>query len=223
MKIILHADDLGMSEAVNDAVAEALDRGWCTSVSLMANGPAFAHALGLLRARPDVDLGIHLNWSEGPSLTGGPPLDEGRAQVARALDAGLALSHLDSHQHLHWQPRYFTAFTELIQEFHIPCARGMGRFRPGVAPLRAALQRARAARFHRRLSAVARTTDAFAPVHTFQAVMGRLPASIRSFELMLHPGNPHSPRYAEELAWVAEGGLDALPYKVERISWRALV
>lgn len=222
MKIILHADDLGMSEAVNDAVAEALDRGWCTSVSLMCNGPAFAHAVGLLRARPGVDLGIHLNWSEGPPLTGAGPLDEGRAQVQRALEAGLRLSHLDSHQHLHWQPRYFEAFTALIREFQIPCARGMGRFRPGVDPVRRALQRARAARFHHRLSAVARTTDAFAPVRTFQAVMGRLPASIQSFELMLHPGNPHHAHYADELRWVAEGGLEALDQPVERISWSAL-
>ena len=226
MKIILHADDLGMSEAVNDAIVEALGRGWVTSASVMANGPAFEHAARALRALGEVDLGVHLNWTEGAPLTELVGVDalyrEGRAQIQRALGAGLRLSHLDSHQHLHWQPAMFEVFVRLLAEFRVPCARGMGPWRPDADPVRRALQRARAARFRRALRRVARTTDAFAPVRTFQAVMGQLPASIRSIELMLHPGNPHSPSYAEELGWVAQGGLDALSPPVERISWSAL-
>ena len=226
MKIILHADDLGLSEAVNDAIVEALARGWATSASLMANGPAFGHAVRSLKGLGEVDLGVHLNWSEGAPLTdmrgAEPHYREGRAQIQRALDAGLALSHLDSHQHLHWQPALFPVFARLLAEFRVPCARGMGRWRPDADPVRQALQWARATRFRRRVRGVARTTDAFAPVRTFQAVMQRIPASIQSIELMLHPGNPHSPTYAEELDWVARGGLDALPQPFIRSSWRAL-
>jgi predicted glycoside hydrolase/deacetylase ChbG (UPF0249 family) len=90
-RIVLHADDLGMSRAVTEGIFEAFRHGPLTSTSLLANAPDAARALAdwpeLLRqqragdlpsaplrrklddpARP-FDLGIHLNLTEGRPLT----------------------------------------------------------------------------------------------------------------------------------------------------------
>jgi hopanoid biosynthesis associated protein HpnK len=59
-RVIINADDLGLCEAVNLGIAEAHDRGPVTSTSLMPTGEAFDHAVALARARPALDLGLHL-------------------------------------------------------------------------------------------------------------------------------------------------------------------
>jgi len=67
-RLIANADDLGLCAAVNEGIAEAFDRGIVTSASLLATGEAVDHALALAKARPALDLGIHL------ALTGTQPL-----------------------------------------------------------------------------------------------------------------------------------------------------
>lgn len=58
--LIVNADDLGLSSSVNRAILAAHERGIVTSTSLMANGPAFLEAAALARARPTLDVGVHL-------------------------------------------------------------------------------------------------------------------------------------------------------------------
>ncbi len=43
-----------------------------------------------------------------------------KAQIEKARQAGLQLSHLDSHRHVHMIPIIFKAFMELCQEYNIP-------------------------------------------------------------------------------------------------------
>jgi chitin disaccharide deacetylase len=64
--LIVNADDLGWSEGVNRGIAEAHRKGLVTSTSLLANGLAFASALKVARANPELGVGVHLNLSEGP-------------------------------------------------------------------------------------------------------------------------------------------------------------
>lgn len=45
---------------------------------------------------------------------------EVRAQIEKALAAGIKLTHLDSHRHVHMIPGIFKAFLELQQEYKIP-------------------------------------------------------------------------------------------------------
>ena len=59
--LIVNADDFGLCEAVNRGIAQAHDRGIVTSASLLAAGDALEHAVHLARARPGLDLGIHLS------------------------------------------------------------------------------------------------------------------------------------------------------------------
>jgi predicted glycoside hydrolase/deacetylase ChbG (UPF0249 family) len=68
-KFILNADDFGMSNAFNKAVVEGYNKGFLTSASICANGPAFDSAvLEIIPECPDLGIGVHLNIIEGKSL-----------------------------------------------------------------------------------------------------------------------------------------------------------
>lgn len=91
-RLVLHADDFGMSRAVNRGILEGFSWGLLTSTSILANGPAFAEALRdwkdlvarherselpstgarsrLGDSSQPFDLGVHLNLTQGAPLTG---------------------------------------------------------------------------------------------------------------------------------------------------------
>ena len=64
MKIIVYADDLGMSEEVNEAIFEGMRRGVITSATMLANGPAVSSAAQKLHHFPTCSFGVHLNLTE---------------------------------------------------------------------------------------------------------------------------------------------------------------
>jgi hopanoid biosynthesis associated protein HpnK len=64
-RLIVNADDFGLRREIDLGVAEAFDRGIVTSASLVAAGESFEHAVALARARPALDLGVHLVLTEG--------------------------------------------------------------------------------------------------------------------------------------------------------------
>ncbi len=54
------------------------------------------------------------------------PIDverELRAQCEKALEAGLSLTHLDSHEHIHMWPPIFKLTLRLAKEYRVPCIR----------------------------------------------------------------------------------------------------
>lgn len=67
-RLIVHADDFGISEAVNLGIVRAHREGIVTSTSLMANGRAFEHAVELVKENPTLDVGIHLTLTEEQAL-----------------------------------------------------------------------------------------------------------------------------------------------------------
>ena len=68
-KLIVHADDFGLSEQVNEGIVEAHCKGIVTSTSLMATGAAFESAISLSRSTPTLDVGIHLTLTEEEPLS----------------------------------------------------------------------------------------------------------------------------------------------------------
>jgi predicted glycoside hydrolase/deacetylase ChbG (UPF0249 family) len=66
-RLIIHADDIGMSESVNRAAFALVERGTVTSLSMIVPAPAFEHAVAWLKVHPDVDVGVQLTltseWS----------------------------------------------------------------------------------------------------------------------------------------------------------------
>jgi hopanoid biosynthesis associated protein HpnK len=64
-RLIVNADDFGLTAKINQAIMEAHYRGLVSSTSLLANGEAFESAVALAHQAPRLGVGIHLNLTEG--------------------------------------------------------------------------------------------------------------------------------------------------------------
>jgi len=141
-RLVVNADDFGFSRDVNAGIIEAHERGIVRSTTLMARGAAFDDAVRLARAHPGLDVGCHLTLVEAPGLPAGlsgliraialrriPIYDELAGQVRRILDAGIRLTHLDTHKHTHLLPPVLKAVCRIAQEFGIPWVRRPVLFR----------------------------------------------------------------------------------------------
>ena len=158
IRLVLNADDLGLTAPLSDAIVRLRADGLVTDTSLLTCGEAFEDAARDLLARGLTTTGIHLcvvggekpvsNPSEVPSLlrggrfrTGWPSVaaaaaagrirvrdveHEWEAQVVRALDAGLRVNHLDSHQHLHLLPTFLPVAIRLARRFGVEYVRAPG-------------------------------------------------------------------------------------------------
>lgn len=130
-KIMVNADDFGLNAHCSRAIALAFERGLLTDTTMTANGEFFSGALELAKKGGFLDkIGIHLNLTEGEPLTAdikkypslcqngrlarklsfGNPLSKAElaavyaeltAQVKRLRDAGVEITHADSHHHVH--------------------------------------------------------------------------------------------------------------------------
>lgn len=72
-RLIVSADDFGLSLAVNEAVERAHRDGILTTASLMVAGPAAGDAVRRARAMPNLHVGLHAVVIEGPAML--PPSD----------------------------------------------------------------------------------------------------------------------------------------------------
>lgn len=144
MKIVFNADDFGLSEGVNRAIIEAYQNGVVKSTTLMANGPAFEHAVALAKANPGLGVGIHLVATFGQSFVshatdlvdehnrfkrdqfdtdvfehGASLYDEWCAQIDFVLQH-LPLTHFDSHHHTHLHPSLHDVVARIHQKYGLP-------------------------------------------------------------------------------------------------------
>ena len=154
-RLIVHADDFGLSESVNKGIILAHEEGIVTSASVMPTAAASSAALDLSKTHPSLDIGIHLTlvgeWPALPAkavpslvrsngkfhehatdlaklyLRARINLSEVRgeldAQIERVLTAGIQVSHLDSHQHVHLLPGILKVVVELANRHGIPAVR----------------------------------------------------------------------------------------------------
>lgn len=67
-RLIVNADDFGLSPGANYGIVEAHSQGIVTSASLMANMPGAEQAAALARRHPTLDLGVHLCLTAGSAL-----------------------------------------------------------------------------------------------------------------------------------------------------------
>ncbi|HXA83681.1 MAG TPA: ChbG/HpnK family deacetylase [Candidatus Dormibacteraeota bacterium] len=133
-RLIVNADDFGLTSGVNRAIIEGNRSGIVTSATLMANARASDAAIDLAMAQPSLKTGCHVVLIDGvplaenlPSLTNDAPLfrtnlkqfaiaavrkqidaeeiqREVEAQICKIQSRGITLTHVDSHKHTHMFP-----------------------------------------------------------------------------------------------------------------------
>jgi hopanoid biosynthesis associated protein HpnK len=64
-KLIVNADDFGLTAGVNRAIVETHKGGVVSSTTLMANGPAFEDAVTVARSAPNLSIGCHVVLVDG--------------------------------------------------------------------------------------------------------------------------------------------------------------
>src|SRR3954447_13194280 len=119
-RLIVNADDFGLSHGVNAGIIQAHEHGIVTSASLMvrASAPAAREAAEYARRRPQLSVGLHVDIGEWAIVAGEwkPIYELVPASNAEAVAAelrrqlgifqellGRGPTHLDSHQHVHRQ------------------------------------------------------------------------------------------------------------------------
>jgi chitin disaccharide deacetylase len=146
LKVIFNADDYGAHVAISHGILKAMREGVVRSTTVMAN-LATEPELGELKLVPGTSVGLHANLTKGKPLTqfpprwldesgnfgsklifspeGGPALpyeavrDEFQAQLQRLLDAGLKVSHVDSHHHVHGFATVLAVVEDLAAQYSL--------------------------------------------------------------------------------------------------------
>ncbi len=146
-KLIVNADDFGMSRKINEGIIKAYKGGIVTSTTIMTNMPGFEKTVQLLRKHDDLGVGIHLNLTENypvvkclnniinkdkelinanikkalmQNLNLTEIETELEAQIIRGQNSGLGITHLDSHKHVHVLPGIQKVVLKLAKKFRIP-------------------------------------------------------------------------------------------------------
>lgn len=131
------------------------------------------------------------------------------AQIDAVLAEGVALTHLDSHQHLHEWPTMWPVVRRLLDRAGVRALRSTNA--PGVAPM-AVLGRLTSFRAGRAGIAVPDRFAGFSDSGSLTepallAAIDAIPAGVRSVEIGCHPGaelDPDRSRYDWDFHWAEE-------------------
>lgn len=134
-RLVVNADDFGLSPGVNEGVIRAHRNGIVTSTSLMVRQPAAAEAAALARENPRLGVGLHVDvgeWrhdgADWVPVYARVDLDD-FDEIAREVDAQLRLfeeimrarpTHLDSHQHVHRRDPLIGLLLERADRLGVP-------------------------------------------------------------------------------------------------------
>ena len=146
-KIILNADDLGFSKGVNDAILKANTEGYLSHASLMANTAYFDHAISeIIPNCPQLKVGVHVNLTCAAALLSENILSingelkntfvtllfrrktkrvledlekEIELQILKIKNAGVNISHIDGHEHVHIIPSINKIVRKLAKKHNI--------------------------------------------------------------------------------------------------------
>jgi len=155
-RLIVNADDFGLTSGINRAVTELHSARALSSATLMATAEAapFFQAVGETRNQPSLGVGCHIVLVDGtpllppsqvPSLVDGaefrPKLGafvtdlllgriaeadieaEAVAQIRKLQQAGVPVTHLDTHKHTHTFPRVLLPLLRAAQQCGVKAIR----------------------------------------------------------------------------------------------------
>ncbi|MBV8878910.1 MAG: ChbG/HpnK family deacetylase [Planctomycetaceae bacterium] len=150
--LIVTADELGLSSKRNQGIVDAHTKGIVTSASMLAYGPAFREAVKIAKGLPKLDIGLHLNLSEGePLVLGHKTLvnadgafwgrqearkraregvfdlreveREADAQIETLKSAGIKVTNLSSVDHVHIRGNLAQSLALVCKKHGIRCFR----------------------------------------------------------------------------------------------------
>jgi len=148
MKLIVNADDFGLSKGVNIGIIEAFKNGIVTSATLMMNTPEIEHGLALLKENATLGMGIHLVATTGRPICNNVPSliqENGQfhgilevakhanvedirkefiCQIEKFLSFGILPTHIDSHHHIHMEKQVLSVVLELAKQYDLPLRLG---------------------------------------------------------------------------------------------------
>ena len=150
-KVIINADDYGISKGVNRAIDDLISAGIVTSTSVMSNMPYFKDVLGI---KDKAGIGIHFNLTTGSPLantTNIPSLINGDGQfydlaallkklkqrkinqkdveleydvqVKKVFDLGIKPDHINSHSSILKQPFLMKVIMKIAHKYSINAVR----------------------------------------------------------------------------------------------------
>ena len=154
-KLIIAADDFGLTAGVNEAIAIACRSGIVTTASLMVTGTGYESAVDIAQREPRLDVGLHLNLTEGHPVAKSSTISsiadsrgflyrhplklaaalfrgkveildlerEIRAQLEKALNSELEVTHIDGHKHVHVIPTVLGIVQRAAPEYRIAAIR----------------------------------------------------------------------------------------------------
>ncbi|HXE08984.1 MAG TPA: ChbG/HpnK family deacetylase [Acidobacteriaceae bacterium] len=156
MRLILNADDFGLTRGINRAVGELAAAGALTSATLMASGAAFDDAVSVARSHPHLGVGCHIVLVDGAPISRPESIASllnsdrrsfrptlrsflaalfaGRirieeiereviAQIRKVQSAGIAVTHIDTHKHVHIFPAVARPLLRAAEECGIRAVR----------------------------------------------------------------------------------------------------
>lgn len=140
-RVIVNADDFGLSPEINRGIIEGHRRGIITSTSLMVKGEAAEEALKAAIENPNLSFGLHVvigewelrngQWETIYKYCDTNDIDACREEVLFQLSEyrrimGVNPTHIDSHQHVHrYSQEMMAMFTEILREYGGVPLRGM--------------------------------------------------------------------------------------------------
>ena len=152
-RLIINADDFGLTAGVNRAIAACHAAGTVSSATLMANAQAFDDAVKLANANPRLGVGCHTMLIDGEPLTTAKSLQgdqpgkfrtkisdfaraawgrkfvpddvaaEALAQMRKIQSAGIELTHFDTHKHTHMFPSVLAPLLRAAKEAGVKAVR----------------------------------------------------------------------------------------------------
>lgn len=152
MKLIINADDFGLSKSINDGIILGIKEGYITSTSIMANMSFTEHAVKKAIEYDIKCIGLHINLTvgkpiiknsnlidnegvfyynrkqiENPKLTYQDAYNEIMAQIdviSNYSNGKLKLDHLDTHHHLMDNPNIRQAIIDISKKMNLPIRKG---------------------------------------------------------------------------------------------------
>lgn len=147
-KLIINADDLGLSLGVNEAILRSHNDGYLTHASLMANTDFFDHAIKeIIPNSKNLKVGFHINLtcckalSENCEISDNNGLlsnnfvkllflrktkkvltsieNEIETQLLKLKDNNVDISHIDGHEHVHVIPSINKIVKKIARKYNI--------------------------------------------------------------------------------------------------------